>query len=333
MKLPYGLPHNLRMPLDPDSVEDSAIQEFIDSASDEFLILDGEYHTKMEEISKRIRENHIEITEKSGWTIAESALLFYIITALEESATITATTNLQADLIARIFPNKKREQVIHQKYLLKTKKFLEEKRANIIRDWLRDKAELEAKTNSAWDALHKEKAKRLEKTIKLKKQREICLQWASLLTKMRRAKSERIKMIQTMAEPISKQLSELERAKQHRETERKFCAKSAAEKYKEKKTEEALNARRKKDEMNKIMEQAKKIQLKNHRHRVQLRQSEFELKMETRKAKEEAAQKERQRKAAMLEDLKEKPEINYDPSNVLADTHVSSYTLNKACHN
>ena len=322
MKLPYGLPQNLRMPLDSANVEESPLQDFIDSATDEFLILDGEYHTKMDELSKRIQENHIEITAKSGWTIAESALLFYIITALEESAT-TSATNMQGEIIARIFPNKTREQVIRQKYLLKTKKFLEEKRANIVRDWLRDKAELEAKTNSAWDALHKEKAKKLEKAIKLKKQKEICLQWASLLTKTRRAKSEKIKMIETMAEPISKQLLDAEKAKQQREMERKVVAKSAAQMYKEKKVEQVLHERKVKEQNNKIMENAKKVQVRQHKHRVQLRQSEFEHKKELRKAKEEAARVERERKAAVLEGLKEKPEIDYDPANVLADTHVS----------
>jgi hypothetical protein len=322
MKLPYGLPENLRMPLDPNNIEDEAICNFVEAANDEFLLLDGQYHTKMEEICKKLNQSYTYFTKNSKWTIAESALLVYITKFLEESPEPTSAS-LQKDLTRKLFPGKTQEEIISHKYMLKSKRVLEEKRANIIRDWLRDKSELQAKTNSAWESLHKEKVKKLEKFLKLRKQKEICLEWAELLSKMRSEKNENVKKIQVVTEPFVKKIEENERLKAKRENDRKALVKHSAHVYKEKKMEEKLETLHMKQEVEEITKKMQHAQQKVNKSRVQIRKLEFEEKRKSKRATEEKVLEEKKKKAEQLEKTKNKVEIDYDPVNVWADTHAT----------
>ncbi|CAG7826409.1 unnamed protein product [Allacma fusca] len=322
MRLPYGLPENLRMPLDPTNIEDAAICEFVEAANDEFLLLDGQYHTKMEEICNKLNQSYIYLTQNRRWTIAESALLFHIIKFLEESPE-PSSASLQKDLTKKLFPDKTQEEIISHKYMLKSKRVLEEKRANIIRDWLRDKAELQSKTNSAWENLHKGKVKKLEKFLKIRKQKEICSEWAALLTKMRAERSENVKKIRVVTEPFVKKLEDNEKQRLKREADRKAQVKSAAQSFKEKKLEEKLETLQIKQEVEELTKRMQQAQLKANKSRVEIRKSEFEEKLRAKRLMEEKEQEEKKRKAEQLEKIKNKVEIDYDPINVLADTHAT----------
>lgn len=56
-QLPYGFPDGLKMPKITENMSDPDLRAFVEIGCDEFMLLDGEYNNKLEEIGKRLKEN------------------------------------------------------------------------------------------------------------------------------------------------------------------------------------------------------------------------------------------------------------------------------------
>jgi hypothetical protein len=233
--------------------------EFIESAHDNFLLLDGEYHTKLEEITKELRKNY-DCILGTGWDLKETSVLFYVLNALDSSSTTANFTPLQAELTMRLFPKKPRKQIIQQKYRLKTKKALEEKRASIIRTWIQDKNELEAKINVAWQEVNKKRLEEQEKKISLRKQADICLFWSERLEKMRKEKCLRVKKIRILVEPAERCQQNLAKSIMENEAKRRQEVRSRMQKYKEEQWNEKVNAYEQKQLMSEALQDLVKVQ-------------------------------------------------------------------------
>lgn len=228
-KLPYGLPANLRMPKNPETIKDPELASFVESASDEFLLLDAEYHAKLEQVINKLKDNY-ESTQTSRWSPRDSALLFYIMTSIENAS----NSLFQEELTRRLFPQCNYEVIIAQKYRLKMKRAWEEKRDNIIKDWMRDKEELQTKINTAWDNLTSHQVKKLEYVLERRKQKEKCKYWKDLLENMRNEKRLKVRRIQIMVEPYEKMMEQRERTRMEEDERKRREQKELLEEYKKK---------------------------------------------------------------------------------------------------
>ena len=179
------------------------ISDFIEAAQDNFLLLDGEYHSKLEEITTELRNNYDSI-HRTGWKLRDTSVLFSIFNSMDTSVNIVNFTPVQIELTKRLFPKKSQKEIIQQKYRLKTKKALEEKRGSIIRTWLQDKNELEAKTHLAWQDVNKKRLAEIEKRVSLSSQADLCQFWSERLEKMRNEKCVNVKRLRISIEPVQK---------------------------------------------------------------------------------------------------------------------------------
>jgi hypothetical protein len=105
--LPFGIPTNLSIPLNINAIKHSTLRSFAESSIDEFILLDGEYSAKLEEIGRRLQENWDSLHSTRAWTPKDSALLFYIITALED----LPMAGFKHELLGKLFPNFGDDQV------------------------------------------------------------------------------------------------------------------------------------------------------------------------------------------------------------------------------
>jgi len=317
-QLPYGLPDKLKIPSDPQNVEDKTLSEFIESSQDEFVLLDAEYNKKLGEIKTKLRDNYDGI-HSSKWSAEDSALLFFIASTLKEENTLSASSLLN-DLTVKLFKSKTREEIVAQKYRLKMKKFWEERYNNIIRDWVRDKVEMQDKINFAWDELHKKRVTKLEFNAKAKKQRELCFQWASIVEKMRKDKCAKIHRLEIIVEPFEKRLEEQDRYKRLQEIRRRDEMKIEVNKFKTQKMEQKEENKKSEAIIQDMIQFQNKLSESYNRTRVDFRKYRQEEKLQTRKELEAMKEYEQMKKEELLEKTKEKVEIDYDPENVLQDT-------------
>jgi len=206
--------------MEPTALNDNDTADFLESAHDNFLLLDGTYHSKLEEITKDLK-NNFDCIHGKGWSMKDTGILFYVLNALDTSSTTANFTPLQLELTTRLFPEKSQKAIVEQKYRLKTKKTLEEKRASIIRSWTKDKAELEAKVDLAWQEVSKKRLAELEKRLSLRKQAELCLFWAEQVEKMRKDKCSAIRKIRVLVEPAEKFRAKAAKSIKEREAERR----------------------------------------------------------------------------------------------------------------
>jgi len=244
LELPHGLPTNVPTQLPSGSGEFGDCKEivgFIESAQDNFLLLDGEYHTKVEEITKELRTNYQLVTSRD-WTNKDSSLLFYVVNSFKATgpggADSLAALPLQLELMHRLFPGKSQGDISKQKFRLKAKKGLEEKRGAVIRTWIRDKAELQFKMDVAWKEISKRRLAEMERKVSLKKQKELCDFWAERLQKLRLEKCEQVKKLRTMVEPLEKYVENKTKSIAESEAQRRDAAKMELKKYQLQKTEE-----------------------------------------------------------------------------------------------
>jgi len=220
-ELPFGLPEALNPeihkasqrigPYAPD------VQDFAERATDEFLLLDASYHSKWEEVSKHLMTNHESLLD--SWTPEDTGLLYYTICTLVEQSVPCHVTkkNLQTELSRRLFPLKSADDILQQKYRLKMKRTMEEKRNSIIVDWTRDKDELAKETNAAWAAILKERETKEEKLLEMRKQSLVCDKWNKLLERSRKEREQKARELELRAAPFEEMRKKRENDKRIRE--------------------------------------------------------------------------------------------------------------------
>ena len=363
LKLSYGLPkEDLKILTCSESFAmssgDKSLASFIESAMDNFLLLDGEYHAKIEQITRQIKANNVHLLQQqeqesersesltsshscsssrlsssstgtsspsSPWTLSETALLAYIITALEEGSTPSTRLNLvQYELTSLLFPDKSQASVINQKYCIKYKKTLEEKRCSVINDWVHDKAELAKKINYAWDQLNKKYVENLEQRRMINKQRELCGYWSMLLDKHRQEKCERVKQLQIISEPLRRRRQAELQEQARCEAERRKLIQEHVAQFQREKEKAKLRQSLKAELEREMAEHLRLARGKINRVRVHCRRQERLKREKSRRDAEQARQAEQLARAAKLESIKEPVYIDYKPWNVISDTHVSA---------
>jgi hypothetical protein len=252
------------------------------------------------------------------WTTRDSALLFYIITELKENP----KTQFRAQLIKKLFPQHSEEKVSFQKYRLRIKKAWEEKWRNIINDWIRDKEELVYKLNEGWEVINKHVVKKKELDKERREQLQRCAYWKEQLEKLRIEKQQRIRRIQIMVEPFEKNLEAKEHNRLQEEWAKREFQRKLLEEYKKEQTETATQARKEREQLQVELDKNSRLQSKYNQTRVQIRQLNYKEKVGTQKELERLRLEEQQLRAELLEKTKERVEVDYHPTNVLADTHV-----------
>lgn len=328
MILPIGLPSSttLRIPtMNATNSGGSHLKnlDFVKSAMEEFFLLDAEYHTKVEELLVKITDNFREI-EMAAWPSKDSALLFHLMTVTQtQSGSHFSNEKLCTEVASRIFPEYSREDIIAQKYRLKVKKALEEKRDNVLKHWQRDKENLVKKINAAWDDIQKKQKVMEDFQQERKAQQEKCQYWTDLLEKMRKENQKRIRQIQTLVEPLEEQLRHKQRVKEKQEKGRRLEQKQLIEKFHKLKLEEEEEHKRRQEEIQAALEKDRKIRQIHNRTRVHMRKREFEMKREHWRNLERQKEEDVRRRQDILEKTKEKVEIDYHPVSVLQDTHAS----------
>jgi hypothetical protein len=316
-ELPYGPPPNLNLPQIPQNHTDPNLSSFIEHGLDTFLLLDAEYHGKLEEISLKLK-NNFEALQSSQWSARDSALLQHL-----SSSPLCEPLPLQSQLLRRLFPSHTQEEIIAQKYRLKMKRAWEEKRDNIVKDWTRDKEELRCKTNAAWSDLQTSKEKRLTLEIERKKQKERCKHWATLLDSMRKAKGLKVRRIAIMVEPFERAMEEREKARLELEAKKRLEQKRLVQDFKEKRKIRELQRLAEQQQLEHELERNKTLQAKYNHTRVLVRQFEHEKKQEHQRKLEKLKEQEKFLNAQLLEKTKHKVELDYDPSNLYAETYAT----------
>ncbi|CAL8070375.1 unnamed protein product [Orchesella dallaii] len=220
--LPFGQSgYGLKMPTkDFSNITSSTLIEFIKSATDQFFLLDAEYHAKLEELMEKSKENLREL-QRTDWSAKDSAILFHLMCMLQsdshKAGSRLSSEKLCTDVALRIFPSYSREQVITQKYRLKVKRALEEKQESIIKDWKRDKEKLVKKINGAWDDIRRKETKLNELEGEKRLQKEKCLYWMTKLEQLQLSNQKKIRTIDTLVKPMEEQMKQNTMSKEKQE--------------------------------------------------------------------------------------------------------------------
>lgn len=106
VQLPFGYPEHLSIPLDTESISSKELRSYAETSLDDYHLLDAEYSAKLEQLGKRLQDNY-ESLQSSRWPPKDSALLFYVITALEDGGSAT----LRNELLTKLFPSAGEEGV------------------------------------------------------------------------------------------------------------------------------------------------------------------------------------------------------------------------------
>lgn len=330
LELPFGLPSSgvLRIPVkNLELISSPAIVEFLKSALEEFFLLDAEYHAKLEELMEKITDNFREL-EMAAWSFRDSALLFHLMnmTTQSKSHQHFSSEKLCTEVAHRLFqpaPHGGRDGIIAQKYRLKVKRALEEKRDSVIKHWLVDKDKLVKKVNAAWEDIQKREQQKEEWSKEKKVQQVKCQKWTELLEKMRNDNRRKIRTIQTMVEPLEEQMRRQQKVKKEIEKSRRQEQKEMLTRFQRMKMENGEEEKRHREEIQVKLEKDLKLRQIQNRARVHLRRQEFQDKKESEKEAERRKEEERQRRLDILERTKEKVDIDYHPANVLSETHSS----------
>lgn len=328
LDLPFGLPTSgvLRIPTrNLEVITSTSSQEFLRNALDEFFLLDAEYHAKLEELMNKITDNFREL-ELAGWSPKDSALLFHLMnmTSQNKSHQHFSTEKLCTEVATRLFSGRhSKDSIIAQKYRVKVKKALEEKRDSVIKQWLLDKDKLVKRVNAAWDDIQRQEARREEWSKEKKDQLEKCQYWTNLLETMRKENRRKIRTISALVEPLEEQMRRQQKVKQEQERNRRLEQKEVLERLQRLRVENEEEEKRNREEIQMKLEKDRKMRQIHNRARVHLRRQEYQEKKESEKEAERRKEEERQQREEILERTKEPVNIDWNPWNVLSDTHAS----------
>ncbi|ODM97266.1 hypothetical protein Ocin01_09415 [Orchesella cincta] len=326
--LPFGqLECGLKMPTkDLEQYTSPALIEFIRSATDQFFLLDAEYHAKLEELMGKVTENFSEL-QSADWDVKDAAILYHLMNMFQSDSNKTgshfSSEKLCTEVAIRIFPLYTREQVIAQKYRLKVKRALEEKRESIIKDWIRDKEKLMKKINGAWEDIQHQQQRRNELESEKRLQKEKCHYWMTKLEEIRLENQKKIRTIDVLMKPLEEQQKQKQLLQEKQERSRRYKQKHLVDKFRQMKIESLEAFQQRREEMDAAEEKEKRLRLVKNQVRVDLRKEAFEMKRTAAKELARKQAQEEEERLANLEKTKEKVEIDYHPSNVLNDTHTS----------